>query len=266
MNLPFRSALVAVFVLSTAVAKEAVTPAAPVALVPFADADSITRLQRSEAKADFFRLANNFETQENRGYCGPASATVVLNTLRTDNAAIEKPQNRTGIPPEAKALLPPGRDPFMRRYTQVNLFDAKADGVKTALEVFGKPKGGGKPDPGFQLRQLGTLLQAHGLAVTVRVVDDSLTDDAIRKELAANLATGGDYVIVNFFRPALGQQGGGHISPVAAYDEVSDSILLLDVNPTMSPWVWVPTSALIKSMRTHDTVENRGYLLVKEGK
>lgn len=265
IRLVLASVVVSLLVGSAALAKDVAAPAPP-ALVPFSEPDSITRLQRSKAKADFFKLANQFESQENKAFCGPASATVVLNTLRTENASIEMPQDPTRIPAEAKALIPPGFDPFLRRYTQVNLFDAKTDAVKTRLEVFGKPKEGGKPDGGFQLRQLGKLLEAHGLAVTVRVADDSLTDDAIRKEIAANLANPGDYVIVNFHRPVLGQKGGGHISPVAAYDEVSDSILMLDVNPTVTPWVWIPTAALIKSMRTHDTVENRGYLLVKEGK
>ena len=40
----------------------------------------------------------------------------------------------------------------------------------------------------------------------------------------------------------------------------------MDVNPTNHPWVWVPASALFAAMATKDTAENRGYLLVSEGK
>ena len=61
------------------------------------------------------------------------------------------------------------------------------------------------------------------------------------------------------------QQGGGHISPLAAYDAKSDSFLVMDVNSTDQRWVWVKASALLVSMRTPDAQENRGYLLVKEG-
>ena len=75
----------------------------------------------------------------------------------------------------------------------------------------------------------------------------------------------GDYVIVNYDRATLGQTGGGHISPLGAYDQLSDSVLVLDVNPTGHPWVWVEATALFKAMATKDTVENRGYLLVREG-
>jgi hypothetical protein len=40
----------------------------------------------------------------------------------------------------------------------------------------------------------------------------------------------------------------------------------MDVNATDQRWVWVKASALLASMRTPDVQENRGYLLVKEGK
>ena len=36
----------------------------------------------------------------------------------------------------------------------------------------------------------------------------------------------------------------------------------LDVNPTTVDWMWVPTAAMVKAMRTFDTVENRGYVIV----
>ena len=50
--------------------------------------------------------------------------------------------------------------------------------------------------------------------------------------------------------------------PLGAYDAASDSFLVLDVNPAAAGWVWMPTTALIGAMRTFDTVENRGYVLV----
>ena len=100
--------------------------------------------------------------------------------------------------------------------------------------------------------------------MTVRVVDRKADGEAIRREIARNLATGDDYVLVNYARKALGQQGGGHISPLGAYDETSDSFLIMDVNPNRAPWVWVGAGDLIRAMRTFDTVENRGYLLISE--
>ena len=75
---------------------------------------------------------------------------------------------------------------------------------------------------------------------------------AIRREIAANLASKDDFVLVNYARRALGQKGGGHISPLGAYDERSESFLIMDVNPNRAPWVWVRSDELIAAMRTFD--------------
>jgi len=40
--------------------------------------------------------------------------------------------------------------------------------------------------------------------------------------------------------------------------------LILDVNPAKADWVWEKMSDLVAAMRTKDTVENRGYLLVSK--
>jgi hypothetical protein len=242
-------------------------PKAAAMLMPFAMPESMKRLERSTAKVDFFHLANHFESQQNMGYCGPASSTIVLNALRADDKTVEKPRDPALFPAEYRKMLPPGLDPVFARYTQSTFFDDKTTSVKTRDQFFGKPKApGAKPSPGLELRELAGILAAHGLATELRVADDKLTDDTIRRELIANLSSPDDYVLVNYFRPTVGQVGGGHISPLGAYDKTSDSFLVLDVNPNGHPWVWIPAPLLIQSMRTHDVNENRGYVLVREGK
>ena len=98
---------------------------------------------------------------------------------------------------------------------------------------------------------------------TALIVDDSKPEQDIRADLIENLKRRGDYVIVAYQRKAIGQQGGGHISPLGAYDAQSDSFLVLDVNPANADWVWMPAATLVKGMRTFDTVENRGYILIE---
>jgi hypothetical protein len=236
-------------------------------LLSWSAPESMERLARAKSKVDFFRLSNQFEGQQNMGYCGPATAVIVLNTLRIDNPAAPKPRDESLFPGEYRKRLPPGWDPIFKRYTQGLFFDEKTTSVKTRDQFFGTPKTpGDKPSPGIELRELHDVLRAHGLESELRVADDKLADKTIRAEILKNLATPDDYVVVNIFRPALGQKGGGHMSPLGAYDEASDSVLLLDVNPNGHSWAWVPIDMLIKAMRTRDVHENRGYLLVREGK
>ena len=231
--------------------------------VAWESGESIARLSRSAHKTDFFPLSNNFVSQDNKIFCGPTSSAIVLNALRLGRRE-GLPEDRQSIAEDERAWLPEGLNPFFGKYTARNVLNER---TKTRIEVLGKPieiEGGPRRDFGLQLRQLAGVLGAHGLAVTVRVVDPKADGEAIRREIARNLATGDDYVLVNYARKALGQQGGGHISPLGAYDETSDSFLIMDVNPNRAPWVWVGAGDLIRAMRTFDTVENRGYLLISE--
>ena len=38
---------------------------------------------------------------------------------------------------------------------------------------------------------------------------------------------------------------------------------VLDMNLASAGWVWMPTATLVKGMRSFDTVENRGYILIQ---
>ena len=235
----------------------------PVPLVEWASGESLQRLSRSSHKVDFFPLSNHFISQDNSIFCGPVSSAIVLNALRLGKRE-GLPRDRSSIAEDEMTWLWQDADPFYGKYTPNNVLN---DRTKTRLEVLGKPiliEGDPKSDYGLQLRQLAEVLRSHGLDVVTRVVDGSTDAAAIRREIAANLATGEDFVLVNYARRSLGQQGGGHISPLGAYDEASDSFLIMDVNPNRAPWVWVRSDDLIAAMETFDTVENRGYLLVSD--
>ena len=232
-------------------------------LVEWSSEESVQRLARSSHKRDFFPLSNHFVSQDNKIFCGPASSATVLNALRLGKKK-GLPEDELSIARNERAWLPKGFNPFFGKYTPNNVLN---DRTKSRVEVLGKPIAIGgelKADYGLQLDQLARVLHAHGLDVTVRVVSANADADSIKREIASNLATGDDYVLVNYARKSLGQKGGGHISPLGAYDETSDSFLIMDVNPNRAPWVWVKSDDLIAAMRTFDTVDNRGYLLVSE--
>lgn len=233
-------------------------------LVNIDSAEGIRRLNRSDAKVDFFPLANHFESQQNKVFCGIASTVIVLNTLRLDNPNFKKPQDNSLVSKKERKYLPKGVDPIFERYTQNIILNDK---TKSKMEIFGQPvdiKGEKKSDYGLQLEELATLLSSHNLNVIKRVANETIQDNTIKQELINNLKTKGDYILVNYYRKPLGQGDYGHISPLGAYDRKSDSFLIMDVNPNASKWVWVKAKDLISAMRTFDILENRGYVLVKE--
>jgi hypothetical protein len=230
-------------------------------LVPFSSDEGLARLARSDAKVDFPVLANQFEAESNGAFCGPTSAAIVLNAVR--GRSPDLPRDHSRLHPEDLQYIPSAYDPALPRFTQDNVI---TKGRKTRAQVLGEPvtvNGKEIKDFGYQVRQLDEMLRANGLSTRLTIVDDGKSEQDIRAELVDNLKRRGDYVIISYSRKAVGQQGGGHISPLGAYDAESDSFLVLDVNPTSAGWVWMPTATLVKGMRTFDTVENRGYILIQ---
>jgi glutathione gamma-glutamylcysteinyltransferase len=69
---------------------------------------------------------------------------------------------------------------------------------------------------------------------------------------------------VAFSRAHLGQTGSGHFSPVAAYNEVEDMVLIMDVARFKYPSYWVSLSSLYDAMHPIDPESGtpRGYMLV----
>jgi hypothetical protein len=235
-------------------------------LVPFASDGSVRRLEKSASKVPFFSLANPFEGQHRVAMCGPSSAVIVLNALRARRRDIARPRDHSLFPREFVKNLPPGLDPIFARYTQGTFFDEKFEAVKPRAVFFGSPRPDGSVDPGIQLPQLHRVLLEHGLDSRLRIVSDPGDEPARREELVRSMRSPGEYVIVSYSREALGQKGGGHFSPLGAYDEVSDSFLVMDVNPNYGRcWVWAPSCRLFASMRTKDRDGFRGFLLAREG-
>lgn len=247
--------------------KNTIDPNKQVPIINWSSNEGINRLEESKYKTDFFKLANHFENQHNKIFCGPASATIVLNSLRVRKGNVVIPEDKTLLDQaDLQYLASKNWSPYFQRYTQNNIFlnsPKSRDYVlgKTLLDNQGNP---GR-DRGFQIRQFANLFQSHGLDTKLVIVDKNLGDDAIKTEIIENLKTADDYVIINYKRSILNQPGGGHLSPLGAYHKASDSFLILDVNPNKADWVWVKADLLIQAMRTFDTIENRGYLLIKEG-
>jgi hypothetical protein len=190
-------------------------------------------LANAEAKADHAPLTRWFVPQQKLSWCGVASATIVLNALD---------------------VKPPSGDSWQ----QHALFTRGARRVKSRLAVtFG----------GMTLAELEGILDANGaLADAYRADENPL--DRFRAMAEGNLGSPLDFLIVNYARPSLGQAGGGHISPVAAWDRDTDRFLVLDTAAYKYPWTWVRGADLHAAMNTidPDSQESRGWVVVRRAR
>ncbi len=121
---------------------------------------------------------------------------------------------------------------------------------------------------GITLAQLEMLLDLSGAKAEKTFASD--TDvDSFRKAARAALADPGAILIVNFGRAEFGQaglDGGGHISPVAAYNEESDRFLILDVARYKYLPSWATATQLYAALNTPDSSsgKTRGYVIVRK--
>jgi len=208
----------------------------PENLVPITSSAGQEILKRAELKTNYEVLARFFCPQPNPFFCGPTSGSIIINAIR---------MKKMGFPNNLCSQIPE------------RFFTPEVNQIKTPSQVM-DPKG----DAGFTLDQFYRALQAHGLRVKKTEALPELSDKNIIDDLLKTIQTKGKYIIINFFRPGIGERGGGHFSPLGAYDKISDSFLLMDVNPKKYPWVWVKTKDLLKGMRTLDRNHYRGFVVI----
>lgn len=127
-------------------------------------------------------------------------------------------------------------------------------------------EGTGKCRIGFCVAGL-TLDELAEIARTKSGKKVTLLRDLGIEELRAQLRHANDparRVLVNFHRGLLFGKGGGHHSPIAAYLEPEDLVLVLDVNPAFGPWL-VSTERLFRAIDSVDgsSGKKRGLLVLE---
>lgn len=182
-----------------------------------------------------------FTYQENTSYCAVATSVIILNTL--------------GItPPEDKNF---GK---YKLFTQNNIFtpDVVSKSGISESTIIGH---------GLSLSQETQLLNSiDGVSATMYSTE-SLSADKVKKIIVTALKTDNQLVIANILRSNMQESGGGHFSPLVAYDPKSSNVLFMDVasfkqyGPT-----WVPFNALYEGMHTKDGDSYRGFIIVSKHK
>jgi Phytochelatin synthase len=208
----------------------------PEDLIPLTSPEGRKLLFESKASEAFWELIQFYSNQPDLGSCSVASCTMVLNAL-----PIVRPTS-----------VPHGRFPI---FTAENLFTPEVEAIVTRAKV---------SSSGMTLDQLSRVLATKQIVVETNYAS-STSLEKFRETAKTLLNSKGRFIVVNYLRSSLAQESGGHISPLGAYHESADRILIVDTANYKYPWVWVRTGALWKAMS--ESVDSkskisRGYIVL----
>jgi hypothetical protein len=207
----------------------------PPNLIALTQAAGQKRLMATAHNRSYWPLSQYFETQRNEAYCSVATSVMALNAL-----GIRRPESTLY--------------PDFPYFSQEDFFRNVDPQVANAARV---------SKEGMTLDQLSAALNAFPVEVKAFHAND-LTLGQFRDLIRDTTSRSGRFALLNFRRVDIGETGGGHWSPLAAYDAASDSALLLDVARYKYPAAWVPVAQLYAGALAVDYVSglSRGVVIV----
>lgn len=226
--------------------------------------DGLSRLEKSHYKNDFYQMVNYFQPQINPLYCAIASSVIILNSIKnSQNQEIQSQKDLEVKKPESVG----GGVMEFKSYSQLTFLNEKTDKIKdrNIIQLKNVNSSDDVVDPGLTLDQLSKILsKIYDLKTKTNHIAnlDEKNLQNFRLDLKTILADDRKYILANFDGRKLGLGSAGHISPLAAYDENSDSVLVFDVAGHKNSWYWVRVEDLMKAMNSKDGSKFRGYMII----
>jgi glutathione gamma-glutamylcysteinyltransferase len=185
---------------------------------------------REGSAQSFFPLVAHLHTQAEPAWCGFGTLVTVLNALEIDPGRTWKGQ--------------------WRFFGEELLICCKSLELAAA--------------EGFSLGEVGCLAACNGAEVDIRRAEPGSEPEFRAQLVASTRALRGPFLVANYARTELGQSGSGHFSPLAAWHQASDHVLVLDVARFKYPPHWVPVQRLWRAMATRDDAAGglRGWLAI----
>jgi hypothetical protein len=179
----------------------------------------------------YFPLAEQFLTQSDPPSCGPATIAMVLNSLMVDPQKVWKAPWRWYA------------EDMLRSCSPIDLSN------------------------GVTMQEFERLATCNYLNVETHYAEDALWGlHEFRREIRRmSCDTSGSLrIVASFSRASLDQTGSGHYSPIGAYHEETDSVLILDVARFKYPPYWVSLQRLWTAMAEFDpmTSKPRGFFVL----
>ena len=227
--------------------------------------DGIKRLESSQHKNDFYQLVNYFQPQINPLYCSAASSVMILNAISGNGKAPSQKDLEVQLP----KALGDGKIEF-KSYSQLTFFNEQTDKIKDRKIIdlknitLANENDAKNFDPGLTIDELEQILSKVYHLKVKKIYVDKIKPKLInkfREQVKQILVDEDQYLVINFYGKILGF-GVGHFSPAVAFDEKSDSVLVMDVSGHNRGWYWVEIADLMKAMNTKDGNHYRGYLII----
>ncbi|KAJ1850575.1 hypothetical protein LPJ73_003390 [Coemansia sp. RSA 2703] len=176
----------------------------------------------------YFNLAGNFTVQSEPAYCGPSSLAMVLNALEVD----------------------PGRTwkGVWRWYS-----DELLESCRTESDLKAN---------GITFDQFLCLASSHAQVIAKR--GKTASREEFLRDLKYVTQRDDIFMVLSFSRPALGQTGDGHFSPIGAYHPETNQALVLDSARYKYPSWFCDVDKLYDSLQPVDSETDlpRGYFLI----
>ena len=220
----------------------------------------------------FFRLVEQFRTQDEPAYCGLSTLTMVLNALDVDPLRTWKGPWRWFHESMLDCC-----EPLETVKAQGITFSklaclARCNGAHVEAHR-GTPGGGpgGAATPEEAAAPPSQAELAFRSAVLSVCCDDDDDDDdddegggGEADDAAADSGAVHALLVVSYSRKEFGQTGDGHFSPIGGYHAASDSVLIMDVARFKYPPHWVPLRVMWRALCRVDGVtgQPRGYMLL----
>mmetsp|Transcript_24324 Transcript_24324/g.38171 ORF Transcript_24324/g.38171 Transcript_24324/m.38171 type:complete len:453 (-) Transcript_24324:551-1909(-) len=180
----------------------------------------------------FFSLIEQLQTQPEPAYCGLTTLVIILNALAVDPRRSWK-------------------GPW--RWYEESMLNCCID-----LDIAKKT--------GITFSTFVCLAKCQGLDVHAVHGSDSTVEQfrQVVKQMCTHQKLPSSFLVISYTRKVLGQTGTGHFSPIGAYDEATDNILILDTARFKYGPHWVPLELVFDALipEDPDTGKSRGYAVL----
>jgi len=218
-------------------------------------------LRRGNLEA-YFPLSEQFITQNEPAFCGLGSLAMVLNALKVDPRRPWKGPWRWYTEETLECCWKPLENIRQEGIT-LDEFQEIAACHGAVADLYRPPSSSSSSSLATNTGDASTPIGSSSFVDLGQFRRDVIR--AVSGPWDPAVSTPCGYMVVSFWRPALGQTGTGHFSPLAAYHSPSDRALVLDVARFKFSPYWVSLPELFDAMQNVDdaTGRSRGYSLIR---